>query len=59
MPLIKIAYLKYPKVYELMKKRHITYNRTLDYIEELNALYEMGYRYAERRYEEILTFLKV
>lgn len=35
LPLIKMAYLKYPKVYELMKKRHITYNQTLDYLEEL------------------------
>ncbi len=85
LPLIKMAYLKYPKVYELMKKRHITYNRTLDYLEELkkagkaivfrpkidigvkrlekdreklNALYEMGYRDAEHRYEEIMAFLK-
>lgn len=32
--LIKAAYLKYPKVYELMKNRHISYNRTLDYLEE-------------------------
>lgn len=32
--LIKIAYLKYPKVYELMKNRHISYNETLEYLEE-------------------------
>lgn len=32
--LIKVAYLKYPKVYELMKNRHITYNETLEYLEE-------------------------
>lgn len=31
--LIKLRYFKYPKVYELMEKRHINYNRTLDYIE--------------------------
>jgi predicted patatin/cPLA2 family phospholipase len=31
---IKLKYLKYPKVYELMKNRHITYNETLKYIEE-------------------------
>lgn len=31
--LIKLRYIKYPKVYELMEKRHINYNRTLDYIE--------------------------
>ena len=33
--LIKLAYLKYPKVYELMKNRHISYNETLDYLIEL------------------------
>ncbi len=32
--LIKLAYLKYPKVYELMKNRHISYNETLDYLKE-------------------------
>lgn len=31
--LIKLRYLKYPKVYELMKERHTAYNRTLDYLE--------------------------
>ena len=31
---IKLKYLKYPKVYELMKNRHVTYNETLKYIEE-------------------------
>ncbi|MGN0376823.1 MAG: patatin family protein [Suilimivivens sp.] len=30
--LIKLHYRKYPKVYELMKNRHITYNNTLDFI---------------------------
>lgn len=83
--LIRLAYWRYPKVYELMKNRHITYNRTLDYLEELKnsgkalvfrpkidngvkrlekdkekltALYEMGYRDAQERYEEILNYLK-
>lgn len=32
--LMKLRYLKYPKVYELMKRRHIEYNQTLDYLEE-------------------------
>lgn len=32
--LIKLRYLKYPKVYELMKNRHISYNKTLEYLEE-------------------------
>lgn len=30
--LIKLRYARYPKVYELMKNRHIEYNRTLDYL---------------------------
>lgn len=30
---IKAKYRKYPKVYELMKNRHIAYNETMDYIE--------------------------
>lgn len=30
--LIKIKYFKYPKVYELMKERHIAYNETMDYL---------------------------
>ncbi|MCQ2519236.1 MAG: patatin family protein [Lachnospiraceae bacterium] len=32
--LIKAKYRKYPKVYELMKNRHVVYNETVDYIEE-------------------------
>lgn len=32
--LTKLRYRKYPKVYELMKNRHITYNATLDYLEQ-------------------------
>ncbi len=30
--LIKARYIRYPKVYELMKERHITYNSMLDYL---------------------------
>lgn len=30
--LIKVRYARYPKVYELMKNRHIEYNDTLDYL---------------------------
>lgn len=32
--LTKLHYQKYPRVYELMKNRHNTYNETLDFIEE-------------------------
>ena len=32
--LIRLRYARYPKVYELMKNRHIEYNRTLDYLQE-------------------------
>lgn len=35
--LIKVRYLKYPKVYELMQERHIHYNETLRFIEEKKA----------------------
>lgn len=31
--LFKMRYGKYPKVYELMKNRHIEYNKTLDYLQ--------------------------
>ena len=30
--LIRIRYAKYPKIYELMKNRHVAYNRMLDYL---------------------------
>lgn len=30
--LLKLRYFKYPKVYELMKTRHLEYNATLDYM---------------------------
>lgn len=33
--LIKASYLKYPKVYELIKNRHIAYNATLNYMDRL------------------------
>ncbi len=82
--LIKARYLRYPKVYELMKNRHIAYNRTLDYLkrqeengkafilqpeedckvgriekdeQKLEALYRVGYRDAERNYENLLAYL--
>lgn len=32
---LKARYALYPKVYELMRERHITYNSTVQYIEEL------------------------
>lgn len=34
LPLIRLRYKKYPRVYELMKNRHTTYNETLDFIDE-------------------------
>ena len=30
--LIRIRYAKYPKIYELMKNRHVAYNQMLDYL---------------------------
>lgn len=35
--LLKLRYFKYPKVAELMAERHITYNDTLEYLEEQQA----------------------
>ena len=32
--LIRARYLRYPKVYELMRERHLSYNTTVQYIEE-------------------------
>jgi len=32
--LLKTRYLHYPKVYELMRERHLSYNATVQYIEE-------------------------
>lgn len=32
--LVKLRYRKYPKVYELMRDRHLAYNKTLDFIKE-------------------------
>lgn len=34
LPLVKLRYLNFPKVYDLMKVRHITYNETVQYLEE-------------------------
>lgn len=34
LPAIKLRYLKYPKVYELMKERHIAYNDTMAFLEK-------------------------
>lgn len=31
---LKVKYAAYPRVYELMKNRHIEYNRTLDFLQE-------------------------
>ena len=31
---VRIRYLQYPKVYELMRERHLSYNNTVQYIEE-------------------------
>ena len=33
--LIKMRYHKYPKIYEVMKERHNTYNETMDYLNRL------------------------
>lgn len=35
LPLLRARYVRYPKVYELMRERHITYNSTVQYIEEM------------------------
>lgn len=34
LPLVKLRYLNFPKVYDLMKVRHITYNETVEYLEK-------------------------
>ena len=34
MPLVKLKYRQYPKLVEAMENRHLSYNETLDYIEE-------------------------
>lgn len=33
--LTKVRYVRYPKVYERMRERHITYNATVQYIEQM------------------------
>ena len=35
--LIRARYMRYPKVYECMRERHLTYNNTLQYIEEMQS----------------------
>lgn len=35
--LLKVRYFRYPKVYELMKGRHIDYNATLDFLKNQEA----------------------
>ncbi|MCD7725129.1 MAG: patatin family protein [Clostridiales bacterium] len=35
--LIKARYLRFPRIYQQMKERHIAYNNTVQYIEELRA----------------------
>ena len=35
--LIKARYMRYPKVYECMRERHLTYNNTMQYIEEMQS----------------------
>lgn len=35
--LLQARYIKYPKVYELMRKRHIEYNTTLDFLKRQEA----------------------
>ncbi len=33
--LVKVRYMRYPKIYELMRERHIAYNATVQYIEQM------------------------
>ena len=35
--LIRARYIRYPKVYECMRERHLTYNNTMQYIEEMQS----------------------
>lgn len=35
--IFRARYPKYPKIYDLMKRRHLRYNKTLDYLDELEA----------------------
>lgn len=39
--LLKARYLRYPKVYELMRGRHLSYNATVQYIEEKQSKGEL------------------
>ena len=60
--LVKLRYLRYPKVYEMMKVRHIAYNRTLDYLEKqvqngqafvIRPSYAMGINRIEKDKEKL------
>lgn len=60
--LVKLRYLRYPKVYEMMKVRHIVYNRTLDYLEKqvqngqafvIRPSYAMGINRIEKDKEKL------
>lgn len=35
--LIRARYIRYPKVYECMRERHLVYNNTMQYIEEMQS----------------------
>ena len=35
--LIRARYMRWPKVYECMRERHLTYNNTMQYIEEMQS----------------------
>ena len=35
--LIRARYMRYPKVYECMRERNLTYNNTMQYIEEMQS----------------------
>ena len=48
--LMKVKYARYPKVHELMKNRHTTYNKTLDY---LDAQVENGQAFVIRPKKDI------
>ncbi|MBO4292381.1 MAG: patatin family protein [Lachnospiraceae bacterium] len=67
MALIKARYLKYPKVYELMKNRHMAYNETLSYLyrqKENNVAYVIRPKYAgkvgriEKNKENLMAFYR-
>ena len=41
MAAIRLKYIKYPKLIETMRNRHISYNATLEYIREKEKLGEL------------------